>query len=205
MAKTIPNSKQTTADIAAQHIAFVYAQALLDASEKSGDDEAVARELASLVDDVLSQYPALDTLLTSALISDDEKAGVLDRIFAERMTPLLLSFLKVVGKHERLGCLRTIRHETVKEYHRRHGKVAVELRVAVDLDDALTPDICDTLCRAHGVEPIMEKVVDPALIAGFTMTIGDKIYDGSTRTCFRRAREAIVEKTTHLIQAGHKG
>ncbi|MBN1851216.1 MAG: ATP synthase F1 subunit delta [Pirellulales bacterium] len=201
MAKTITNSKQTSADIVHKQVARVYALALVDAAVLAGIDETILSEFAEFVDHVLDRHAEFEAFLGSALISIDEKASVLDRILSNRISPLLLSFLKVVGRHDRFNCLRTIRHEAVREYHRRHGKMEVELCVALEPSDALTSEICQMLCGAIGVEPILDTVIDPALLGGFTLTVGDTIYDGSVRTQFRGTRESIIQQTIHMIQA----
>ena len=93
---------QIEADVGVEHIANVYAQALFDAAEKAGQVEAVLAEFDELMRGVLARHPRLAAILASAMVSHEEKAGILDRLFAARLSPLLLNFLKVVSRHGRL-------------------------------------------------------------------------------------------------------
>src|SRR5262245_34110183 len=94
-------------DPAAGSIARVYAEALLDAippAQLAGTLE----EIQSFLDDVLAKNPQFARLLTSALIREDQKLEVIDRVVAGRGSELFTNFLRVLARHERLDLLPLI-------------------------------------------------------------------------------------------------
>lgn len=74
------------------------------------------------------------------------------------------------------------------------GIVRATVRTAVPLDEAQRARITDQLSRAAGGGRVeLESEVDPALIAGVVIRVGDRLIDGSTRTRLRRLRRVLVE------------
>jgi F-type H+-transporting ATPase subunit delta len=191
---------ETVMDVTEEQIARVYAQAFMGAAAKTPDASALVEEVQSLVEDVLDRFPQFEQTLKSALISPEEKDGLLDRVFAGRANPLVLNFLKVLSKHGRLGLLRPIARLLHKLDADRRGLKDVEVRVAVPLDDGLRSEIENQLRTMLGSEPILHVVVDPSLIAGMMIRVGDRVYDSSVQTQFEHARRAMIERATEKIE-----
>jgi F-type H+-transporting ATPase subunit delta len=82
----------------------------------------------------------------------------------------------------------------------RRGQIDVEVRVATALDDALARDIETRLRSQLGGEPVLHVVVDPSLIAGLVIRVGDRVYDGSIQTQLEHARRAMIERATETIE-----
>src|SRR5574340_1799768 len=99
---------QMEADVGVEHIADVYAKALLGAAEGAGVTAEVLSEFNSLVEDLLDRFPRFDAVLASVLVSAEEKAESLERVLGGRASPCFLNFLKVLARHGRLDCLRAI-------------------------------------------------------------------------------------------------
>jgi F-type H+-transporting ATPase subunit delta len=191
---------ETVLDVTSQQIARVYAQALLGAAESAGQLDDVVEAVDSLVQDVLEPHPGLERMLTSARVSAEDKEGTLDRVFGGSTSQVVLSFLKVLGRHGRLNLLRDVRRELREAYNKRRNRVDVEIRVARELSDATRAELQQTLAARFGAEPIMNVRVDPALIAGVVIRVGDTVYDASVATRFRRAQDAMVKHAVEMIQ-----
>ena len=103
---------------------------------------ALVEELASLVDDVLDRFPQLEQALRSALVSQEQKEQLLDRVFGNAASTEVLNFLKVLSRHGRLGLAAADRRGWSKKLDaERSGMTDVEVRVAAELDDALRNEI----------------------------------------------------------------
>ena len=102
---------QIEADVGVEHVADVYAEALLGATENAGQTDAVLAEFDELLQGIFGRFPRLEAVLTSALVSDDDKVGIIDRVLAGRASPLVINFLKVVAGHGRLDLLRAIHRQ----------------------------------------------------------------------------------------------
>jgi len=188
-------------DAAVEHLATVYAQALLAAAENAGQTAAVLAELDDLVAQVLDAFPQFEAVLGSALITHEERLGILGRVFGGRLSPLMLNFLKVVSRHGRLDCLRAIHARLHGLYDELRGRVPVKLTTAAPIDDVLAGRIADGLRALVGGEPRLTRAVDPELIAGAVVQVGDTVYDGSVATQLQTIRQQMIDRSVHEIQS----
>ncbi len=187
-------------DAAADQVAGVYAKAFLGAAESAGKVAAMVREFASLVEDVLDRFPDFERMMGSAIIADDEKIEILDRVFAGRASAELLSFLKVASNHGRLDCLRAIYRAVVRQYHEMQGVVDVTVQTATALSGVLRSEIAAQLRRALGAEPELTVLTRPELIGGAVISVGDTVYDGSVSMRLARMQSHMVEHSVEQIE-----
>ena len=200
-AKTRPESGPI--DVGAQQIGTVYAKALLGAAEKQGLP-AVARvmdELDALVHEVLDNNPKLEAVLRSALIKPEQKIASLQRIFKGQLSPLLVNFLGVLATHGRLDVLRAIEQQSRKLYDDMRGLIRVKLSTATPVGGALTDGLKKTLRTLFGRELELEHDVDPDLIGGVVVRVGDTVYDGSVATQLKHVRQQMITRSVHEIQS----
>ncbi|NOY40350.1 MAG: ATP synthase F1 subunit delta [Planctomycetes bacterium] len=192
--------RETVFDVDAEQLARIYAKAALDAAGDSAAQDLMMEELDAIVDEVLNKYPDIEQVFSSALISQEDKQGILDRIFGSRLSSSTLSFLKVLSDHGRLGALRDVVRSARELWNHRSGREPVELQVAQKLDESLHQEVIDSLQKILGINPVVTTVVNPDLIAGFVVRIGDKVYDASTRASFERVRQSMVAHAVEAIQ-----
>ncbi len=191
---------ETVMDVTEERIARVYAQAFMGVAAKSPDATALVDEVASIVDDVLERFSQLDAAFRSELVVPEKKAQLIERIFRGRASTHVLNFLKVLSAHGRLGLLRSIARILKTLDAARRGLTDVEVRAATPLDEPLQREIADRLRKTLGREPVLHVVVDPALIAGLVIRVGDRVYDGSVQTQLEHARRAMIERATERIE-----
>jgi F-type H+-transporting ATPase subunit delta len=191
---------ETVMDVTEEQVARVYAQAFMGAAAKSADPTGLVDEVETIVDDVLRNSPQLEKVLRTELVGPEEKAQLLDRIFRGRTSTHVLNFLKVLAAHGRLGLLRSIARLLKKLDAKRRGLTDVEVRVAKPLDDNLRREIEDRLRKTLGGEPVLNVVVDPTLLAGVVIRVGDRVYDGSVHTQLEHARRAMIDRATETIE-----
>ena len=202
MPESLENAAQrdTVMDVTEEQIARVYGQAYMGVIDKASNTAELVEELESLVGDVLGKFPQLEEALGSALVSHEEKEGLLDKILRGKASDQLLNFLKVMSAHGRLGILRSVARAVHRLHNEQSGRVEVDLSVAQKLDDKLQQEITATLKQALDAEPELSIHIDPALIAGFVVKVGDTVYDGSIRTRFEQARKAMVARAIEQIE-----
>jgi F-type H+-transporting ATPase subunit delta len=188
-------------DVASQQVATLYAQALLDASAASGKIEETLAELDSFITEVLDKLPHLEALFTSALIADDKKAALVDRLLKGRASPTLLNFLKVLGRHGRLDVLRSIHHVAQGLLDDQRKMVRVQVATASPLSDELKNRIAESVRQMFGRTPVLEVQVRPELIGGIMMRVGDTVYDGSIATRLEQFRQQMIDRSVHEIQS----
>ena len=150
---------------------------------------------------VVDRYPRLEAVFASILVSPEEKSALLDRMLKGRASAILLNFLKVVARHGRLDCLRAIHLQSHVVYDKLRNRIPVRLSTATPLDPAVLAEIAQNLRAKLGGEPVIQQEVDPSLIGGAVLRIGDTIYDGSVANQLQNLRQQMIEKSAHEIQS----
>lgn len=194
-------SDKSTLDPQQQQIGAVYAKSLLAAARDSGALDEVVNQLVSLGQDVLSQQPRLLDLMTSNRVSQADKYKMLDRIFQSQAHPVLLNFLKVVSRKGRFDCLPAIAHQAQRLYHEEIGVVQTLVTSASELDDSTRDQIAGKLESILGKKVDLSVSVDPSLLGGLKIRVGDTVFDGSLQTQLERVRAAAFEKSAEQIRS----
>lgn len=194
-----PRSKSI--DVGARQVGAVYAKALLGAAEKAGQTEQVIAEVDALITQALDPNPAFERLLGSALVKHKEKAEILDRALGRVLSPLLLDFLKVVSRHGRLDALRGIHQELHKQYDELRRLVRVRMSTAAPINGELLTSLRQILSGLLGGNFEVEQQVDPKLIGGVVLRVGDTVYDGSVARQLAQVREQMIDRSVHEIQS----
>lgn len=196
----IPAMKQT-ADVRAERIAKVYAESLYVAAEKAGQLEPVLHEYESLVKDVFMADPRLAVLFSSAAIGRYARADALAKAFKDRANPTLYAFLQVLNGHERLELLLPIARALRDMFEERARRVRVFVTSAVALSEEESNRIADGIRNVMKLEPIMVPSVDPSLLGGVKIRVGDKQYDASVRTRIENLKNQLLASGSHEIQS----
>ena len=194
------SSSDQSFDVAAQQVGNLYAKALLGASEAAGTTPAIVDELDSLVTDVLDVFPKLEAILASEMLSLEDSLSILDRVFAKQASPMLLNFLKVVAEHRRLGALRAIRQAVHEQYDELRGKITVKMITATPADAVLVEPARALIAARTGQVPEFVPEIDPAIIGGVVLQMGDTVFDGSVVAQLERLRGRVVEQSVYNIQ-----
>src|SRR5215468_9349814 len=96
------NDLKASADVTAQRVAHVYAEALLNAAEKHGQGEAVLEELNGLIFAVFKNEPKLEVLLSGAAVGRTRREEIIRSVFGGKTSDLFFNFLLVLNAQERL-------------------------------------------------------------------------------------------------------
>lgn len=187
-------------DPSAQAVARVYADAFLQAA----GDKAVEllEEFTSLQDDVLSRNPQFAELLLGHRLGRDEKVQLIDRVIAGQASPLFTNFLRVLAKHDRLDLLPSILQEVHVKHEMAGGKRRVTVTSAVPLSDDARQRIQERLGAALSFEPILIPKVDPKVLGGLVIQVGDTVYDTSLRARLNQLRSRLRQRSLYEIQSG---
>ncbi len=188
-------------DDEAPELTRTYAEALVNAAEKQGQVEAVLDDLDAIEAEVLGPHPKFAALLGSPLLPPHEKERVLVATFEGRALPTVVHFLRVLNRHGRLGLIRPVARAARAIWDRRQNRRPVTVRTAVPLDDAQQAALRDRLARMLAATPVLHLQVDPSLIGGLVVQIGDDVYDASVRHRLEQLRHRLIEGKTHEIQS----
>ena len=182
-------SSEVHFDSRTQQVAAVYAKSLLGAAETAGKTAEVDAQFEALLE-LLSAQPRFEQVLASQLLGDDEKQGLIDRVFADRFGETLVDFLRILSRRGRMGLLRAVQLEFRRQLDELRGIVPVRISTAVPLDATTTEQLKLTLRKIVQGEPRIDAQVDPELIGGAVLRFGDTVYDGSVARQLEQLRLA---------------
>jgi F-type H+-transporting ATPase subunit delta len=192
--------KSVLEDPGTQRIARVYADAFLDAAGENASD--AVEEYRSFVDDIVNVNAAFQALLITGLMNRGEKVALVDRVVAPHGSEFFANFLRVLAKHDRLELLQAVLEAVDIEYETRNGRRRVEIVSAQALDTAAVERVRDRIRVAFNCEPIIEQQVDPKLIGGLVIRVGNNVYDGSLRSRLNQLAKRMQQRSLHEIQSG---
>jgi F-type H+-transporting ATPase subunit delta len=188
------------ADVSALRIARVYAEALMQAADRHAQADAMAEALDSLALDVFRADGRIEAFLASPAVPKKAKAAVIKEVFGSRSGQLFANFLLVLNDHGRLGLLRYVRAAYLELLDRRASRVRVQVQSARPLAPDQRQRLQEELHTTLKLEPILKEQVDPELIGGMTVRVGDWLYDASLRTQLEDLRNQILTRSSHEIQ-----
>jgi F-type H+-transporting ATPase subunit delta len=195
------NPKSTAVNVGAQQVAAIYAKAFLGAAGTGGNAQGLVDELTTFVVEVLDPFPELEAVFSSGLVGHEDKSQILERVVGSRLSGPVVDFLKVISKHGRLDIVRAIHEEVLKLYDEQCGRIRVQLHTATPLEDRLAHSLVASLRKLLGGEPKLESSVDPELIGGVVLRVGDTVYDGSVARQLHQVREQMINRSVHEIQS----
>lgn len=195
-----PSNLEHGYDPGREHLGEVYAKALLGATEKSGTSDAVVAELESFVVDVLNKLPQFKATLFSLRVTHEEKVKLLDKAFTGKMSPQLLTFLKVLSQHNRLDCARWVAEQAKKQLDALRGRVEVFVTSAAPINNQLLDQIKAKLVTLLKHEVLLQVKVDADLLGGLIVRVGDKVYDSSVATQLKKMKDVALDRTEQQIR-----
>lgn len=193
--------KSMLEDPTIRSVARIYAVALLGAVG-NGDAAAALSEAQSFIADVLDPNPQFEQLLSSPATPLDVKLKWIEKVVAPTGSPLFTNTLRVLAKHERLDIVRSVVDTISRELEDRSGRKRVKVVSAAPLSDSVLGELRAKLSQALSADPILETSVDPALLGGIIVRIGDTVYDGSVRLRLKQLRVTLRERCLNEIQRG---
>ena len=166
-----------------------YAEALVNAAEKGDEVEAVLDELDAISADVLRPHPQFATLLASPFVPAADKDRD-PRRDVRRAGPADGPPLPPRPQPARPARTWSPRSpaQAGQIWDRRQNRRPVTVRSAVPLDEAQQDALRDRLARLLGGTPVLTVQVDPALIGGLVVRVGDDVYDASVRNQLEQLR-----------------
>ena len=173
--------------MAANIIARNYADTLLALAQRQGG--AAVEEYLGAIEDVaetIRSEPRVRRFLETPRVSAGARKEALRAAFAGRVPVPFLRFLLVVVDKRRQGMLPQIAEAYRERVDELMGRVRVDVALSHEPDAALQEQIRASLERKLGRTVVPRFTVDPELVGGIIVRVGDEVLDGSVR---RRAQE----------------
>jgi F-type H+-transporting ATPase subunit delta len=178
--------------VRAETVARNYAEALFTLGERSGQSEGYA-DLIDAVAAAIENAPEVQAVLMSPRVPKQQKTRLLGAALRGAPREFVL-FLTAVVKRGRQTLLR----EIATQYHAlldlKLNRVRAGVTLARQADPALQRSIADALSRQLGKEVIPSFSVDPSILGGTIVRIGERIHDGSVRRRLTKLRRHLLAR-----------
>ncbi len=173
-----------------QTVARRYAQALYEEAARQQRVERVDEDIA-LIREALEASRELVVFFESPVISRRKKAAVVQALFAERVEPTTLGFLRLLIKKKREALFAAVAQAYRALRDEQLGIVEAQARVASSLSEDEERFLVQALERLTGARVRLTVEQDASLVGGLVVRIGDTVYDGSVRHQLASLRERM--------------
>jgi F-type H+-transporting ATPase subunit delta len=176
--------------VRATTVARNYAEALFELGERSGHTERYA-ELIDAVAGAVETTPEVQAVLMSPRVPKAEKARLLSTALRDAPREFVL-FLQALVKRGRQRLLREIAMEYQALLDVKLHRVRAGVTLAHPAGPALQQEIRAALSRQLGKEVLAAFHVDPEILGGTVVRVGERIHDGSVRRRMTKLRRQLI-------------
>jgi F-type H+-transporting ATPase subunit delta len=172
--------------------AIRYAKAFLKLAQEGKVLEEVVKD-AKMVSSLIEESRDLELLLASPLVKAEKKHTILNQIFDGKVNHLTLKLINLLVKQKREVLLHLVCDELINIYNEINRIARVNVTTAVKLDEELKELLLGQLRKAYNLSSIeLKETVDPELIGGMVMRIGDQQLDASIRRQLKDIEKELV-------------
>ena len=176
-------------------VAIRYAQSLVDLAGDLKLVEEIKKDM-DLFHNTLKANPELKAVLANPIVSHQKKNKILDEIFAKRVNKATLSFFKLMIDKGRGEVLYTAAQEYIHLYDVANNIIEAKVVSATDLSVANKEKLMAEIKQATGGTVKLDAKVDPSLIGGFVLTVGDRQVDTSIANDLRKLKKEFAQRVT---------
>lgn len=175
-------------------VARTYAEALLAIATDRGQVQAIGTELASIAALVAAEEDVRHFLATPTLEASVQKQA-LTQALGGRVQRVLVDFLCLLVDKGRIDTLGAIAAAYGELADLAAGRLRVQVASAAPLSAANVQQLADLIRERLQCECLLETAVQPTLLGGLVVSIGDTILDGSLRGRLQRLRNALMRSS----------
>jgi F-type H+-transporting ATPase subunit delta len=169
-------------------VAYRYAKSLLNLAVEQNVLEPAYNDMKQIAA-VCNESRDFVVFLRSPVIKADKKISAINAVFGGKLSPITSGFVNIITTHRRENVLAEIANSFVAQYLAHKNVAKAEVITATPLDATLRSRILDVVKRSEGREVEMVEKVDPDIIGGIVVRVGDRRYDGSIARKLRQLRK----------------
>jgi len=174
-----------------EEIATVYGRSLFDVAKEQGKLDEVREQLGELAD-VLSGNRELQIFFFSPYFSSEEKEKGLDKAVTGAEA-ILINFLKLLIEKHRMPALFRIRRVYQGLWQEENQLLPVHITSAVELDKSTVKQLGDKIGEQTGRKVELSSEVEPDILGGIVVRVGNSIIDASIRSRLEQLRRQVAK------------
>ncbi|MEQ6168060.1 MULTISPECIES: ATP synthase F1 subunit delta [unclassified Ekhidna] len=159
-------------------IAVRYATPILELAEEKKVLDNVKDDMESFVA-VCEESRDFALMLKSPIIAHQKKAEILKKVFSGKVNELTLQAFDIITRKSRENLLEDIAAEFLHLYNVKKGLAEVSVTTSFELDDEMKKAFEKLSKEITGKEPLLSEKVDPEIVGGYILRMGDQQLDES--------------------------
>ena len=173
-----------------EEIAQVYARSLFEVAKEQDKLDVVKEQLGQFAE-ALDGNRELSIYFFSPYFSTPEKKDGLGRIL-DGADPVIVNFLDLLIENHRMPAIFRVRREYDALWEEENRRLPVTITSAVELDQATVQSIGDAIGRQTGQQVELTANVDPDVLGGLVVRVGNSILDASIRNRLENLRRSVA-------------
>lgn len=162
-------------------LASRYAKSLIDIAKEQQNLEAVLTDM-ELIRNTMTSSRELSLAVSSPIIKGDKKAAILKAVFGDSLQKVTTMFIDLLISKGREASLAEIAEGYIAQYKRLNHVHTVKLTTAAPIDEELKGLVAGKVASEMKEGKVeINTAVEPELIGGFVLQVGDKLFDASVR------------------------
>jgi ATP synthase F1 delta subunit len=174
-----------------EELARVYGRSLFEVAREHGKLDELRDQLGQFAD-ALAANRDLRVFFFSPYFSTKEKQQALAGLL-EGVDPLLLNFLSLLIENHRMPVIFRIRAQYERLWEEENRTLPVEITSAIALDAKTTESLGRTIGERAGRRVTLATKVDPEIIGGIIVRVGNSILDASIRNRLEQLRRHVAQ------------
>ena len=173
-----------------EEIAAVYARSLFEVAQEQSKLDSIRDQLGEFAD-ALNDTRELQVFFFSPYFSTAEKVDGLDRTVSDA-EPVVVNFLKLLIENHRMPVIFRVRREFDQLWQEENRLLPVQVTSAVELDPGTVSQIGDRIAEQTGRKVELSAIVDPDVLGGLVVRVGNSILDASIRNRLEQLRKQVA-------------
>ncbi|HEX8083655.1 MAG TPA: ATP synthase F1 subunit delta [Solirubrobacteraceae bacterium] len=173
-----------------EEIAQVYARALFEAAQDADKLDEVREQVGAFAD-ALDENRDLSVFFFSPYFSTEEKKDGLGKV-VDGAEDIVTNFLELLIEKHRMPAVYRIRREYDALWEEENKLLPVEITSAIELDKDTVKQIGDKIGERTGRKVQLESKVDPDILGGIVVRVGDRILDASIANRLESLRKQVA-------------
>lgn len=175
-----------------QAAARVYAQALFDIGTETGSVGQIYDDLHAVYDALNGLDADLQTFFSLPQFRRDDKRRILNLAFEGKIGRPVLGLINILVEKRRESLLDNVVEEFDRYRDRHEGRVQARVVSAKKLDDETLAALQSALEQRTQKSVVLSETVDPEVIGGLRVNVGDRVLDGTVRRTLQDMRRSLA-------------
>ena len=173
-------------------IADRYAIALIELADKNNSLDQFNYDLAA-INSVFKENKDISLFLAHPTIPVDEKKALIKKVFEGAVSEYIINFLMILIDRNRFALLLNIYEHYNLLLNKKRNIVVAKVTTAINIDEEIINNLRHKLeQKFNGLNMQISTEINPDIIAGMIVKIGDRVIDGSIKTKIENMKKQLI-------------